>query len=189
MFGEIGPALRLTAVTFVICGLAYPLGMTLVGQALFPHQATGSLIMGADGKPVGSALVGQQFDGPTWFHGRVSAIGYKAEASGASNYGPTSQALHDRVAADVAKTRAENPGATGPLPVDLLTQSASGLDPHITPAAARLQAARVAAARGLPEAEVVGLIDAHTEGRDLGFLGEPRVNVLRLNLAVAAGRP
>lgn len=183
LLSELGAGLRLTLVTFALCGLAYPLGMTGLGQALFPHQAQGSILRDAAGKPVGSALVGQRFEGPRWFHGRVSAIGYKAEASGASNLGPTSRALAERVAKDAAAARRAEPGA-GALPVDLYTESASGLDPHVTPAAARLQAPRVAAARGLPEARVLALVAGATEGRDFGLFGEPRVNVLKLNLAL-----
>jgi K+-transporting ATPase ATPase C chain len=141
MFEEFAPALRLTLVTFVLCGLAYPLGMTAAAQALFPAQANGSLIV-MNGRPVGSALVGQRFDGPGWFHGRVSAIGYQAASSGASNLGPTNKALIARVRRDVAGARREDPSLAGPLPVDWLTQSASGLDPHIRSAAARAQAAR-----------------------------------------------
>lgn len=183
MFSEALPSLRLALATFVLCGLAYPLGLTAAAQALFPAQANGSLIKGPGGTLVGSRLVGQQFDGPQWFHGRVSSIGYKAEASGSSNYGPTNKALLDRVATDVAAFRAANPGATA-IPADLLTQSGSGLDPHITPAAALAQAARVARARGRSVDEIKRLIAAHTEERDLGLFGEPRVNVLELNLAL-----
>ncbi|MDB5099589.1 MAG: kdpC [Cyanobacteria bacterium RYN_339] len=182
MFSEFLPSLRLTLVTFVVCGLAYPLGVTALAQGLFPAQANGSLIL-RGGHPVGSRLVGQKFEGPRWFHGRVSSIDYKAESSGSSNYGPTSQALLDRVATDVAAFKAANPEARE-IPADLLTQSGSGLDPHITPAAALAQAPRVAKARGLSVMEVTKLIQAHTEGRDLGLFGEPRVNVLELNLAL-----
>ena len=184
MFKELLPSLRLTLVTFGLCGLLYPLGMTGAARALMPDRASGKLVMGADGQVLGSELVGQAFVGPTWFHGRVSSIGYKAEASGASNLGPTSEALAARVRSDVARARAEE-GVAGALPVDLLTQSGSGLDPHVSPAAARLQAARVARSRALPEARVLALIDQHLEGRDWGLFGEPRVNVLRLNVALA----
>lgn len=182
MFSEILPSLRLAVVTFAACGLAYPLGVTAIAQGLFPSQANGSLVHGPNG-PVGSKLVGQAFDGPQWFHGRVSSIGYKAESSGSSNYGPTSQAMLDRVATDAAAFKAANPGSSA-IPVDLLTQSGSGLDPHITPAAALAQAPRVAKARGIALAELRRLIESHTEPRDLGMFGEPRVNVLALNLAL-----
>ena len=184
MLQELVPSLRLTLVTFAVCGLLYPLGMTGAAQALMPARAGGSLLRGPDGKLIGSVLVGQAFEGPAWFHGRVSSIAYKAEASGASNLGPTSKGLLGRVRSDATRVRAEE-GASGALPVDLLTQSASGLDPHITPAAARLQVARVARARSLPEARVSALIDQHLEARDWCLFGEPRVNVLRLNVALA----
>lgn len=184
MFSELMPSLRLTLVTFALCGLAYPLAMTGIAQAAFPRQADGSLIQGPSG-PVGSELVGQKFEGPEWFHGRVSSIDWKAEASGASNLGPTNQALLSRVASDVVRIRAENPGlGDRPIPADLLTVTASGLDPHITPASALLQAPRVAKARGISDAEVRRMIEAATEGRQGGILGEPRVNVLKLNLAL-----
>lgn len=185
LFQEFGPSLRLTLVTFALCGLAYPLVTTGIAQVAFPRQANGSLIV-KDGAVVGSELVGQAFDGPQWFHGRVSSIGYKAESSGASNLGPTSKALADRVSADVARVRRQNPDvAAQAVPVDLLTQSGSGLDPHITPAAARYQAARVAGARKMTLPEVEALIVKSTEPRALGLFGEPRVNVLKLNLALA----
>lgn len=185
LFQEFGPSLRLTLVTFALCGLAYPLVTTGIAQAAFPRQANGSLLM-QDGAVVGSELVGQNFEGPQWFHCRVSSIAYKAEASGASNLGPTSKALSDRVTADVASARAQNPEvADQAVPVDLLTQSGSGLDPHITPAAARFQASRVAATRRLTLPEVEALIVKSTEPRALGIFGEPRVNVLKLNLALA----
>ncbi|HEY9898395.1 MAG TPA: potassium-transporting ATPase subunit KdpC [Pantanalinema sp.] len=182
---EFGPSLRLTLVIFVLCGLAYPLITTGIAQVAFPRQANGSLIT-KGGMVVGSELVGQSFEGPQWFHGRVSSIGYKAEASGASNLGPTSKALAERVSADVAGERRQNPQAANQaLPVDLLTQSGSGLDPHITPAAARFQAGRIAAARRMTLGEVEELIAKSTESRTLGLFGEPRVNVLKLNLALA----
>lgn len=187
MFEQFGPALRLSILTFVLCGLAYPLAMTPIAQAAFPQQANGSLILGADGKPLGSRLVGQKFIGAQWFHGRPSAVDYQAASSGASNYGPTSRALMTRVASDTARIRAENPSwGDKPLPVDLVTASASGLDPDITPVSANLQAPRVAAARGLSLARVQTLIAAATCRRQLGFLGEPRVSVLELNLALQA---
>ncbi|MBU6427487.1 MAG: potassium-transporting ATPase subunit KdpC [Cyanobacteria bacterium REEB65] len=191
MFSEFIPALKLTLLTFVLCGLAYPLLTTGLAQSLFPRQANGSLIPAGKGKPpFGSALIGQEFTGPQWFRPRSSAIGYKAEASGASNDGPTNKALLERVASEAAVVRAENPTiGDKPIPVDLLTTSGSGLDPDISIASARLQAARVAKARRLSEDAVLALIDAHTEGRDLGLFGEPRVNVLELNLALANAEP
>jgi K+-transporting ATPase ATPase C chain len=187
MFEQFVPALRLSLVTFALCGLAYPLAMTGIAQAAFPNQANGSLISGPSGTPIGSSLIGQKFTGPEWFHGRSSSIDYKAEASGASNYGPTNKALVDRIASESKVVRAENPTlGNAPIPVDLLTTSGSGLDPDITPAAARIQAARVAKARGLSEATVLQLIAANTTGRQWGLLGESRVNVLKLNLTLAA---
>ncbi|MBO9539256.1 potassium-transporting ATPase subunit KdpC [bacterium] len=182
---QFAPALRLTLVTFVLCGILYPLITTGLAQLLFPRQANGSLIT-VDGAVAGSELIGQRFEGPQWFKGRVSSIGYKAEASGASNLGPTSKTLYERLKADISSVRRENPDVAAlPVPVDLLTQSGSGLDPHITPAAARFQAPRVAAARQLSLSEVEALIVKSTENRALGLFGEPRVNVLMLNLALA----
>jgi len=172
------PALVLTALFAVLLGLAYPAALTGIGQVLFPAQANGSLIREGD-RVVGSALIGQAFSSPAYFHGRPSAAGkgYDAAASAGSNLGPTSQALVDRIEADRSTLGA---GA----PADLLTASASGLDPHISPEAALFQAGRVARARGLSEPVVRGMIAARTEGRLLGLLGEPRVNVLALNLAL-----
>ena len=160
MFEQFMPALRLSLLAFVLCGLAYPLAMTGIAQAAFPYQANGSLIRDARGNLIGSALVGQKFTGPEWFHGRPSAVGYDAKASGASNYGPTNKALLDRVASGVTVVRAENPTwGDKPIPVDLLTTSGSGLDPDLTPASAQLQAARVAKARGMSRAALMQLID------------------------------
>jgi potassium-transporting ATPase KdpC subunit len=153
---------------------------------VFPHRANGSLVT-AGGKVIGSELIGQNFTKPEYFQPRPSAAGsegYDATASGGSNYGPTNQKLVERVKASVEKFRKENPDYTGPLPADLVTASASGLDPHISPDSARAQAARVAKARGLTDAQVTELIARFTEGPDLGVLGEPRVNVLKLNLAL-----
>jgi potassium-transporting ATPase KdpC subunit len=184
MRNEILIALRMTLVTLLLTGLAYPLAFTALAHVLFPARANGSLVTAGD-RVVGSELIGQRFQKPAYFQGRPSAAGadgYDASASSGSNLGPTSKALRDRIAADLTRLRAENPAAPGPVPVELVTASGSGLDPHVSPEAARWQVARVAGARGVAPAEVDALVVSQTEGRWLGFLGEPRVNVLRLNL-------
>ena len=181
---ELLVAARMTAATLLLTGLAYPLVVTGVAQVLFPWRANGSVVL-AEGRVVGSELIAQGFRSPAYFQPRPSAAGadgYDAAASSGSNLGPTSRKLRDRVAADVARLRAENPQAPPEVPADLVTTSASGLDPHLSPAAARWQVARVATARGVPAGDVQALVDARIEGRTFGLLGEPRVNVLLLNL-------
>jgi K+-transporting ATPase ATPase C chain len=181
---ELRTAILIFLVLTVLTGLVYPLVVTGIAQAVFPHQANGSLITERSGRVRGSALIGQPFAGPRYFWGRPSATSpfpYNAANSSGSNLGPTNKALIDRVKADVERIRAAHPGK-GPVPVDLITTSASGLDPHISPAAAIYQVERVAAARGLAPADVRQLVDRHTEGRWLGVIGEARVNVMELNL-------
>jgi len=185
------PALVCFALLSALTGVAYPLLVTAVAQAVFPEQAAGSLIV-RDGQPVGSSLIGQNFSDPKYIWGRPSATApqpYNASNSGGSNLGPLNPALRDAVKARIEALRAADPGNAAPVPVDLVTASASGLDPQLSVAGALFQAARVAQARQLPLARVQQLIAQHGEGRLLGFLGEPRVNVLQLNLALdAAGR-
>jgi len=186
MMNQILPAIRMTVVLTILTGLIYPGIVTGVVKVLMPHQAAGSLIE-RNGKTVGSELIGQKFTKPEYFHGRPSAAGekgYDAANSGGSNLGPTNPDLIKRMKTDADAFRAENPSFTGTIPADIVTASGSGLDPHISPAAAHAQEARVAAARQMPVLRVRSLIDANTEQRTLGFLGEPRVNVLKLNLAL-----
>ena len=176
-------AVVMTAVTTFGFGVIYPLAMTAVAQLLFPEKANGQIIV-RNGQAVGSRIIGQSFSSPAFFHSRPSAAGtgYDAANSGGSNLGPTNRKLVDAVAAAVTDARSD--GTSDPVPVDLVTSSASGLDPHLSPAAAYFQVARVAGARGVAEAAVRALVAAHVEGRQLGFFGEPRVNVLLLNLAL-----
>jgi K+-transporting ATPase ATPase C chain len=194
---HIRPAIVMTVMMTVITGIVYPLAMTGIAQAVFPYQANGSLIR-KDGKVIGSALIGQNFASDRYFHGRPSAttepdpsdptrtvpVPYAADNSAGSNLGPTSKALVDRVKQDAAKLAAENPNT--PIPADLVTTSASGLDPDITPAGALFQVPRVARARNLPEDKLRQMVEGHVSGRLLGIIGEPHVNVLKLNLALDA---
>ena len=200
MLREIRPAVILLLILTAITGLAYPLAMTAIAGVIFPKQAQGSLIE-KDGKVIGSALIGQAFKDDKYFHGRPSATSapdpadstktipapYNAANSGGSNLGPTSKALNDRVKEDVEKLKAENPGVS--VPVDLVTTSGSGLDPDISPDAALFQVPRVAKARSMPEARVRQLVTEHIRGRMAGLLGEIRVNILALNLALDTGTP
>jgi K+-transporting ATPase ATPase C chain len=188
MFCELRPALLMTLILTVITGILYPLAMTAVAQLVFPHQANGSLIV-RDGQVVGSELIAQSFAGDAYFHPRPSAAGangYDASASSGSNLGPNDAGLQKRVGDAVRQLASESAGAK--IPADLVTASGSGLDPHISPAAAELQVARVAKARKLPEEKVRELVLRHVEGRQFGILGDPRVNVLRLNLALDGTR-
>jgi potassium-transporting ATPase KdpC subunit len=185
---QVKPALLTFLVLTLITGLMYPLAVTGMAQLLFPHQANGSLIV-HNGKVIGSRVIGQHFDKPEYFWSRPSATSpfpYNAAASGGSNLGPTNPALIEAIRARVAALRAADPGNDSTIPVDLVTASGSGLDPHISPAAALYQVKRVARARGLDESTVQTLVTQHTEGRQFGLLGERRVNVLELNLALDA---
>jgi K+-transporting ATPase ATPase C chain len=186
MYKELRAALIAIVVFTVLTGLLYPLAVTAVARVIFPNQARGSLIL-REGRAVGSELIGQPFDDPKYFWGRPSATGpfpYNAGASSGSNLGPTAKALREAVAKRIAALREADPGASGPIPVDLVTASGSGLDPHISPAAAEYQVRRVARVRGVDEGAVRSLVQRFTQGRQFGIFGEPRVNVLRLNLAL-----
>jgi K+-transporting ATPase ATPase C chain len=186
MRSQIRPALTLLLIFTVLTGLIYPLAVIGIAQLVFPRQANGSLIV-QNGRTVGSALIGQPFDNPKYFWGRLSATApypYNAASSSGSNLGPTNPALLDEVKARIAALKAADPSNAQPIPVDLVTSSGSGLDPHISVAAALYQLPRVARLRGLSESTLRSLVDQYTRGRTLGFLGEPRVNVLELNLAL-----
>jgi len=204
MLDYVSGAVRASLVTFALCGFAYPLAVTGVGQLVMPYRANGSVLQSADGRIIGSQLIGQQWDDAQWFHGRPSATvapdpkdpsrnidaPYNAANTTASNLGPTSKTLQDRLTADRAALDQAQPELAGkPLPADMLTASASGLDPDITPANALLQVARVAKARGVAPEQVAALVAQHTTGRSLWIFGEPRVNVLELNLAVEKAFP
>jgi len=201
MLNQIRPTLVILIALTLLTGLGYPLAMTGVAGVLFPYQAQGSLVLDKDGHTIGSELIGQNFTTDRYFHGRPSATTepdpkdptktvptpYAADSSGASNYGPTNKALIDRVQGDLDKLKAENPGV--PVPMDLVTTSASGLDPHISPEAALFQVPRIAKTRKIPADRVQALVQDHVEGRTFGLFGEPRVNVLALNVALEALAP
>src|SRR5689334_144404 len=193
MISQLRPAFLMLLILTIITGVIYPLVVTGIAQVLFPHQANGSLIVAKNGKTYGSELIGQQFDDPRYFWGRLSATGdfpynaFNAETltgSSGSNYGPLNPALTNAARARIDALKASDPTNTLPIPVDLVTASGSGLDPHVSVAAALYQVHRVAVARGLSEDQVKSLVDKYTDGRQFGFLGEPRVNVLELNLAL-----
>jgi potassium-transporting ATPase KdpC subunit len=191
MWKELLPGLRIKLFMTVVLGVAYPLLMTGVSQTLFSKKANGSLIT-VDGKTIGSEIIGQNFAKPEYFHPRPSAAGdkgYDAANSGGSNYGPTNQKLVDRVKASIDQVRQENPDYLGPIPADMVTTSASGLDPHISPDSAAVQIARVAKARGVAAESVARLVTQYTERPSAGILGDPRVNVLLLNLALDRAAP
>jgi potassium-transporting ATPase KdpC subunit len=187
MIKQIKPALVIFFFMAILTGLIYPAVITGIAQVVFPYQSNGSLVTAGNGQVLGSALIGQQFDQPKYFWGRISATGdhaYNASATGGTNYSVLNPALEKQVQDRIAALRAADPGNNQPVPVDLVTASGSGLDPNISIAAAQYQAARVARVRGISLKTVQGLINQYTQGRTLGFLGEPRVNVLELNLAL-----
>lgn len=178
-------AVRLSAVFIILCGIIYPLASTALAQVLMPSQANGSLLENKEGKVVGSELIGQNFTNPALFQGRVSSIGYKAEASGSNNYGPSNPDMLQRTKDFIAQWQVNNPDVpVNQLPVDLVTNSGSGLDPHLSPASAMVQIPRISSLSGIPADTLKELVKEHTEGRDLGLFGEERVNVLKLNMAV-----
>jgi K+-transporting ATPase ATPase C chain len=186
MLSQLWPALRINVFLMILLGVGYPLAVTGISQLIFPHQANGSLITKGN-QVIGSELIGQNFTKPEYFQPRPSAAGndgYDPTASGGYNFGPTNQKLIDRVKASVAKFHKDNPDYQGPIPADLLTGSGSGLDPDISPASAQVQEARVAKARGISQDQLNQLVSQYTKSPDLGLLGEPRVNVLQLNLAL-----
>ncbi|WP_145136870.1 potassium-transporting ATPase subunit KdpC [Paenibacillus sp. Y412MC10] len=181
-----GVALRTSLVLIVLCGIAYPLVSTGLAQLIFPSQASGSMLKDSTGKVVGSELIGQSFTDPSFFQGRVSSIDYKAEGSGSNNYAPSNPELLKRVQGSIADWQKNNPDVpVSELPVDLITNSGSGLDPHITPESAKAQVPRISKLRGVSADELDRLVERNTEGRDLGVFGEKRVNVLKLNLALS----
>ncbi|HEY3837845.1 MAG TPA: potassium-transporting ATPase subunit KdpC [Bryobacteraceae bacterium] len=191
MFTELKPALLITVIFTILTGILYPLAITGIAQMAFPHQANGSIVT-LNGMEIGSKLIAQNFTKPEYFHPRPSAAGdkgYDPTSSGASNLGPTNPALADRLKKDAAAFRKDNPDYTGPIPADAITTSASGLDPEISPANAMAQSARVAKARNVPAERMALFVAAHTESRQFGFLGEPRVNVLELNMALDEAMP
>lgn len=190
MIKYFGTSIRMTIVSVILLGLVYPFVMTGIAQVIFPNQANGSLVR-ANGRVVGSDIVGQLWTKPQYFHGRPSAAGkgYDPTQTGGTNLGPTSKKLIDTTKVTIAQVEKENPAQSGPPPMDLITSSASGVDPDISPEGAYYQAARVAQARGMPVDQVDELIAKHVQGRTFGFLGEPRVNVMALNLALDETRP
>ena len=190
MIKHLVTSLRVTIVSVILLGLIYPLVMTAVAQVIFPWQANGSMIV-VNGKIAGSAIIGQLWRKPQYFHGRPSAAGkgYDPTATGGTNYGPTSKKLIDSTKATIAQLKKDNPDASEPPPIDLVTSSGSGIDPDVTPAAAYWQAPRVAKARHMSLSSLNALVANHVQGRTFGFLGEPRVNVLELNLALDGIKP
>lgn len=177
---------RLSVVFIILCGIVYPLASTAIAQVLMPSRANGSLLKNSAGQVVGSELIGQSFTNPALFHGRVSSIDYKAEASGSNNYGPSNPDMLQRTSDSVTQWKIDNPDVpVSELPIDLITNSGSGLDPHISPAAAIVQIPRISNLTGIPADQLKELVTKYTEGRDLGLFGEERVNVLKLNMALS----